>query len=89
MEMRDVFTWTVTLVCLTGTVLNVRKMRACFMLWIIGNVAWAAWDLYQGLYSRMSMDLVQLALAGWGWVSWKPEETAGQGLETQSVEEAM
>ena len=88
MEIRDLFTWTVTFVCLTGTVLNVKKMRACFMLWIVGNVAWAAWDLSQGLFSRMLMDLAQLALAVWGWVSWK-SETAGESRNQQRTEDAM
>lgn len=88
MEIRDVFTWTVTLVCLTGTVLNVKRMRACFMLWIVGNIAWAAWDLSQGLFSRMLMDLVQLGLAVWGWVSWKPV-TAGESGNSSSMEDAM
>lgn len=88
MEIGDLFTWTVTFACLTGTVLNVKKMRACFMLWIVGNVAWAAWDLSQGLFSRMLMDLVQLALAVWGWVSWKPE-TAGESRNQQRTEDAM
>ena len=68
------FTWCVTAVCLAGTVLNVKKRRECFMLWIVGNVAWMAYDLCCGLYSRAVLDIVQLAFAVWGLIEWKEEK---------------
>ena len=63
--------WAVTAVCLGGTVLNVKKVRWCFHLWALGNIAWLAIDLGNGLYSRAFLDLVQLALAIWGAVEWR------------------
>lgn len=65
------FTWSVTALCLAGTVLNVKKRRECFFLWIVGNIAWLAFDAWSGLYSRAVLDLVQLILAIWGVVEWK------------------
>lgn len=64
------FTWIITLVSLTGTILNIRKNIWCFYLWCFGNTAWLSFDLWSGLYSRALLDLVQLILAVWGIVAW-------------------
>lgn len=71
MPSADVICWLVTATCLAGTVLNVRKVRWCFHLWTLGNIAWLAIDLHNRLYSRASLDLVQLALAVWGIFAWR------------------
>lgn len=71
MDCADIFTWTVTAVCLAGTVLNVRKKRLCFHLWTLGNLAWLCFDTNTGLYSRACLDAVQLALALWGAWEWR------------------
>ena len=73
-DFAQVFTWLVTVVCLAGTILNVKRCPWCFVLWIIGNVAWAAFDLFSGLYSRMVLDIVQLGLAVWGLVEWSAND---------------
>ena len=67
----DLAGWLVTAVCLAGTVLNVKRVRWCFHLWAVGNVAWLAVDVHNRLYSRALLDLVQLALAVWGAVEWR------------------
>ena len=67
----NIATWITTAICLTGTVLNCKKMIACFYLWAIGNVLWLAFDLYNGLYSRAALDIVQLMLALYGIYEWK------------------
>jgi len=65
------FTWVITVLSLTGTVLNVRKNILCFYLWAVGNIAWLAFDLWSELYSRAVLDAVQLAFAIWGIVEWR------------------
>ena len=67
----DIIGWLVTAVCLAGTVLNVKKVRWCFHLWAVGNIAWLTIDIHNRLYSRALLDLVQLALAIWGAVEWR------------------
>ena len=39
MASADLAGWLVTATCLVGTVLNVRKVRWCFHLWAVGNIA--------------------------------------------------
>ena len=77
MDTMSAICWAVTAVCLAGTVLNVRKNRACFWLWSLGNVAWLAIDLRNDLWSRCVLDLVQLALALWGAYAWRESESEG------------
>ena len=69
----DIIGWLVTAVCLAGTILNVKKVRWCFHLWAVGNIAWVVIDIHNRLYSRALLDLVQLALAIWGLWEWRKE----------------
>lgn len=64
-------TWAITILSLTGTVLNVKKNSLCFWLWAVGNTLWLAYDLWLSTYSRAALDLVQLAFAVWGIIEWK------------------
>lgn len=72
--MFDTIAWTTTTLCLAGTVLNVKKMWMCFVLWTIGNVLWLCLDLSMGLYSRALLDIVQLGFAVWGLIEWRKEK---------------
>lgn len=65
------FTWATTILSLTGTVLNVKKIRACFYIWVVANLLWLAWDISQGLWSRALLDVVQTAFAVWGIIEWR------------------
>ena len=66
--------WLTTILCLIGTILNVKRMRACFYLWAIGNILWLILDLKSGLYSRALLDLVQLGFAIWGIFEWSEKK---------------
>lgn len=67
----NIFLYSVTTLCLAGTVLNVKKNPLCFWLWSFGNIAWLIYDLYSGLYSRAILDIVQLGFAIWGIIEWR------------------
>ncbi len=68
------FAWAVTVICLTGTVLNVKKNILCFYLWATGNIAWLVFDLSGDLYSRAILDAVQLVFALWGIAEWRKKQ---------------
>ena len=57
------YEWTAAIVCMTGTVLNVRRVNLCFALWAVGEAMWACWDWRAGAVSRLLLDLMGLALA--------------------------
>ena len=71
MSSADLVGWLITAACLAGTVLNVKKIRWCFHLWALGNIAWMAMDIGNGLWSRAFLDLVQLGFALWGMHEWR------------------
>lgn len=62
----NILTSFITLICLIGTVLNVKKIIWCFYLWCFGNLLWLIFDLYSNLYSRAILDIVQFGFAVWG-----------------------
>lgn len=62
--------WTITVLSLVGTALNVKKRISCFYLWTIVNIAWVFVDIHQGLWARSVLDGVHLAFAIWGIWDW-------------------
>ena len=67
----QIISWTTTAICLLGTILNVKKLNTCFYLWLIGNILWLCIDIYNGLWSRAILDIVQGVLAVWGIIEWR------------------
>lgn len=69
----EIINWITTAICLMGTVLNVKKIKLCFWLWLAGNILWLIIDIKNGLWSRAILDIVQGILALWGIIEWKKE----------------
>ena len=67
----QIISWITTAICLLGTILNVKKLNTCFYLWMIGNILWLCIDIYNGLWSRAILDIVQGVLAVWGIIEWR------------------
>lgn len=67
----QIISFVTTAICLLGTILNVKKLNACFYLWLIGNILWICIDIYNGLWSRAILDIVQGVLAVWGIIEWR------------------
>ncbi|MEE0897546.1 MAG: nicotinamide mononucleotide transporter [Acutalibacteraceae bacterium] len=67
----QIISWITTAICLLGTILNVKKLNDCFYLWLIGNILWLCIDIYNGLWSRAILDIVQGVLAVWGIIEWR------------------
>ena len=67
----QIISWITTAICLLGTILNVKKLNACFYLWLFGNILWLCIDIYNGLWSRAILDIVQGVLAVWGIIEWR------------------
>jgi len=65
-------TWILACASLTGVVLNIRKNRACWPLWVGTNSTWAAVDFAAGLPAQGCLMLVYTGMAVWGWVAWRP-----------------
>ena len=69
----EIFTWITAAVSVAGVVLNIKKHRACFVLWSVTNVAWAAVDFYVGLYAQAALFALYFGLSLWGLRTWSRE----------------
>ncbi len=63
--------WIVTGASIVGTILNIKKMRACFYIWLVTNSLWCIYDFMVGSYAQSALFLVYVSLAVWGIISWK------------------
>jgi len=66
--------WFVTFLSLAGNVLNVKKKRSGFIVWIFANCIWLAYDFWCGTYSRCLLDVVQTIFCVWGLIEWTNKE---------------
>jgi len=68
--MAETLGWIVTVVAVAGVVLNNRRHRACFVLWLASNVISAGIHLSAGMLALTVRDAVFFALAIHGLVCW-------------------
>ena len=64
-------TWVLSIVSIIGTWLNAKKLRCCFIIWIACNTGWFIWDIYNNVYSRAALDMVQTAFCILGLYEWR------------------
>lgn len=68
--------WLLAALSLLGVLLNIRKRRECFALWLVTNGCWAVLDWQHGLPAQAALQACYFVLAGWGWWHWRPATTA-------------
>lgn len=65
-----IFMWGAVGLSILGKIANNKRRRWCFIIWIIGDSLWVAYDLYLEVYSQAALMFVYLCLAVWGWYEW-------------------
>ena len=65
--------WGMMLVSVAAVILNIHKLKMCFVLWIITNSWWLIYDLYKGAYSQACLFGVYLGLAIYGLIKWRKD----------------
>lgn len=63
--------WGVTIASIIGTVANIYKLPWCFVVWLVTNSLWTAYDLYIGATAQAALGAVYVGLAAWGIHQWK------------------
>ena len=61
-------TWILTVLSIIGVVLNIRKNRYCFLLWILTNAGWAMIDFIHGLPAQGNIIFDLFCVSGLGLV---------------------
>ena len=65
--------WIVTAAAVAGTVLNVQKRRACFVVWFVTNVFFVAHNALIREWPQAVLFSVYAGIMVWGWTSWRDE----------------
>ncbi|KKN22334.1 hypothetical protein LCGC14_0916000 [marine sediment metagenome] len=63
-----------TILAVTGVLANNRRLRWCFIVWMVSNSLTAGIHAYAGIWSLLVRDVIFLALAVEGWRMWKKKE---------------
>ena len=67
----EIFKWFITFASLTGTVLNIKKKKFCFIIWFFTNICWTFIDLVHGVYAQSFLQFVYVGLSVWGIIEWR------------------
>lgn len=60
-----------TVIAVFGVVLNNRRMRVCFLVWLVSNALSCAIHVSAALWALAIRDAIFLVLAVEGWLLWK------------------
>lgn len=71
--------WAITAIAVAGVVLNNRRHRACFVLWLASNALSACVHASAAMYALAVRDAIFFALAIHGWFAWRGPK--GQKVE--------
>jgi nicotinamide riboside transporter PnuC len=59
-----------TILAITGVILNNRRLRVCFILWLVSNSLTLVIHAQTDVWSLVARDAVFLVLAVEGWIRW-------------------
>ena len=69
--MSDVMGCLAVALALLGNVLVIRQKRAGFLCWMVSNSALILYNVQLGAWPQVALFGAYLALAVWGFLSWK------------------
>ncbi len=76
--MEGLGTWALAGLSITGVILNIKRKRVCFLVWIAANLGWVVVNLAHGIYAEAFLFLVYTGLAVWGFIEWGRAEKIRQ-----------
>jgi len=59
-----------TIIAVIGVVFNNRRLRICFLLWLVSNGLIGAIHVHTGIWSLVVRDAIFFVLAIEGWIKW-------------------
>ena len=63
--------WVTACISLTGAFLNARQKWYSFVVWMIANVSWIVYDVFNGCYAQAALFCAYLAMNIYGLYCWK------------------
>lgn len=74
--MEEALTWSFTAIAVAGSILNIRKNKACFPVWLVSNAGWIVYNYWKGIPAQSALFVIYTGLSIWGWITWNREEKA-------------
>ena len=62
--------WVITILSITGIILNIHKRKECFIIWAVTNFSWMIYDFHIKAYEQSFLFLIYFLLAIWGLIKW-------------------
>ncbi len=59
-----------TILAIAGVLLNNRRFRVCFLVWLVSNAISLVIHAHLSVWSLMVRDAIFLVLAVEGWIKW-------------------
>ena len=70
-----IFAWILAVMSVAGAILNARKNRWGFVIWIIGNFGWIVVDIMCGLYEQIIVWVMLTGTSIYGFYVWTYNHT--------------
>ena len=70
----EIITWIISILALTGTILNANRNKYGFILWLVTNMYWTVIDFKTGLYAQSALFFAYTILAIKGIITWSKKE---------------
>jgi hypothetical protein len=62
--------WIIAIVSLIAAIMNIYKIKWCFLLWGITNLAWMIYDIHIGANSQAALWGIYFFIEIWGLREW-------------------
>lgn len=70
METVDALTWVLTCTSVTAVVLNIKKKRVSFLIFLAANAGWIVVNLAKGIPAQATLFVIYSGLSLWGFIEW-------------------
>lgn len=68
--------WIASILSIAGAILNARKMKIGFVIWIISNLIWAGLSIVKKDYAQTLVWLVYTVISIYGLCKWSEDKKA-------------
>jgi len=67
-------TWLISILAIVGVILNIKKYRICFAIWLVTNGFWALHNLAIGEHAQAALFGIYFALSVYGLFEWENKQ---------------
>ena len=67
--------WMTAIASTVAVVLNIRRNRACFAIWLMTNLSWCVIDFVHEIYGQSLLQAIYAGLSVWGLAEWRRDRS--------------